>query len=495
MTFNNEPYKNIKGSPIVSWIDGSYFENRLDAEYYRPEYILSEKKLIQSGFQTKDLDSLTEKIHDGPGGWSLNISEYKETGIPLIRIVDFRNNLDVSKMVYISEEKHKELERYEVIPGDVLITAAGSIGESLVVPKRIKKASFRDLIRARVTDQISSYYLVSFLNSKYGRTITRRLAHGAVQLHLKLYDARTLQIPIPELKVQEFIGAKMRLAEKCREEARMMFTLGEQDLNRYLNLPQLNMNENPVGWQVDPISDLLFGRLTAQNYLPVYTQATSSLRERGDCLSLGCLIKNKGRDISGGATPKGAEYPIKGVPFLRVQNVLRNFIDLNDIVFIDEKTNASMKRSQVKPYDVILTITGYPGNAACVTPDLLPLNMNQHSVRFSLIDKVDPFYIAAFINSEYGIAQVNQRAAGATRDALDYPSVKSILIPIIDLDSQKKIGTYFRQSAYLRRKAQDLIEQAKIEVENLVDGSLNTRDILAGNVKPPSWEEIEFNKV
>jgi len=410
MTFNNEPYKNIKGSPIVSWIDGSYFENRLDAEYYRPEYILSEKKLIQSGFQTKDLDSLTEKIHDGPGGWSLNISEYKETGIPLIRIVDFRNNLDVSKMVYISEEKHKELERYEVIPGDVLITAAGSIGESLVVPKRIKKASFRDLIRARVTDQISSYYLVSFLNSKYGRTITRRLAHGAVQLHLKLYDARTLQIPIPELKVQE-------------------------------------------------------------------------------------LIKNKGRDISGGATPKGAEYPIKGVPFLRVQNVLRNFIDLNDIVFIDEKTNASMKRSQVKPYDVILTITGYPGNAACVTPDLLPLNMNQHSVRFSLIDKVDPFYIAAFINSEYGIAQVNQRAAGATRDALDYPSVKSILIPIIDLDSQKKIGTYFRQSAYLRRKAQDLIEQAKIEVENLVDGSLNTRDILAGNVKPPSWEEIEFNKV
>jgi hypothetical protein len=66
-----------------------------------------------------------------------------------------------------------------------------------------------------------------------------------------------------------------------------------------------------------------------------------------------------------------------GIPFL--QNIAKNFIDLSNVVYISTEMDEEID-DQIKPYDVILTITGYPGTKAVATPDSLPLNMSQHSV-------------------------------------------------------------------------------------------------------------------
>jgi hypothetical protein len=44
---------------------------------------------------------------------------------------------------------------------------------------------------------------------------------------------------------------------------------------------------------------------------------------------------------------------------------------------------------------------------------------------------------------------------------------------------------------FLKEKANHLITEAKTNVEALIEGRLDVEGINAGQVQPPSWEEVE----
>ena len=64
--------------------------------------------------------------------------------------------------------------------------------------------------------------------------------------------------------------------------------------------------------------------------------------------------------ISSGNTPKGGSqvYVDKGIMFFRSQNVWKNKILLDDIAYIDDKTNRNMKDTILEHGDLLITKTG-----------------------------------------------------------------------------------------------------------------------------------------
>ena len=75
--------------------------------------------------------------------------------------------------------------------------------------------------------------------------------------------------------------------------------------------------------------------------------------------------------MSGGATPLGAEYSTEGVPFLRVQNIMQNYFNLSDMVYITKEQSNEIARSRLKEGDVLLTITGVSYGKSSVVPATL----------------------------------------------------------------------------------------------------------------------------
>lgn len=71
-------------------------------------------------------------------------------------------------------------------------------------------------------------------------------------------------------------------------------------------------------------------------------------------------LKNLSTDILNGTTPKGGDknYVDKGIMFFRSQNVWRNELRLDDIVYIDEDTQKKMKKTSLKYKDILMTKTG-----------------------------------------------------------------------------------------------------------------------------------------
>ena len=129
--------------------------------------------------------------------------------------------------------------------------------------------------------------------------------------------------------------------------------------------------------------------------------------------------------------------------------------------------------------DIILTITGYPGSAAIVSEEDLPLNINQHSVRFAVEDRWPPGFVAAAINSTFGRLQVERLAIGGTRDALDYTSVRELLIPAIDENTRKDIGRSVVTASRAARSAERLTSAAIFLVEALIEGRITEKELCA----------------
>ena len=73
------------------------------------------------------------------GGFAFKSSEYKLSGVPVIRISDFNNEkINLSDVVHYIEDKH--LEKYELYEGDVIIAmTGGTIGKLAIVQKGLGK--------------------------------------------------------------------------------------------------------------------------------------------------------------------------------------------------------------------------------------------------------------------------------------------------------------------------------------------------------------------
>ena len=173
---------------------------------------------------------------------------------------------------------------------------------------------------------------------------------------------------------------------------------------------------------------------------------------------MGALIS----DISSGATPKVDEdyyTDSSGIPFLRVQNVVDEGIDLSDAKFITtEVHNGMLKRSQLKKDDLVFTITGRIGSVA-VVPDNFEGNINQHSVRFQLKthitnNAINPRYVAVFLNLSLGQSLAIREVTGGTRPALDYKALYSLRIILPPTNIQNHIVSIMR-SAYDQKKRKE----------------------------------------
>ena len=81
-------------------------------------------------------------------------------------IKDFDISLDDG--FYISEEKHKKLQRSALKPEDILLTTIGHLGSASIVPQDFGEANMnQNFVKIEIDKSIiSPYYIVAYLNSK-----------------------------------------------------------------------------------------------------------------------------------------------------------------------------------------------------------------------------------------------------------------------------------------------------------------------------------------
>lgn len=175
---------------------------RLDVFYWNHDFRRLDEKLTNCKYPVVKLQELVLEqggVKDGPGGWLISKAEYVEHGIPMLRGVNvLSGDIDLSNVIYISEEKNRQLSASEVLPGDILITMRGTFGRAAIVPHSIPKANLNAAVcRIRLKDTSLSEYVMWYLNSQIAYKQFKRHGTKAVQDDLNLGYIKSLKVILP----------------------------------------------------------------------------------------------------------------------------------------------------------------------------------------------------------------------------------------------------------------------------------------------------------
>lgn len=198
--------KNIMQSILlkISEID---LKDRLTVEHYICQDIKLIHKLRESVYPLVPLGQIAKV----KGGKRLPANaQYSITGIPYVRVVDIGDfEVDLSNVVYISEDLHNKIQRYQLQQNDIAIVIVGAtIGKTAIFKSTVSPCNFNENL-ARISSKDNKFnlqYLLAYLQSCFGQAYISWLTGGSAQAKLSLERIEKINIPIPPKPIQDRIA-------------------------------------------------------------------------------------------------------------------------------------------------------------------------------------------------------------------------------------------------------------------------------------------------
>ncbi len=437
----------------TSTIKFSQIEDRIDAEYYKPEYL----KLDISLENAQLLGDLLAKIDRDPNFYNIG---YAKTGIPLIRGVEFQPPfLDLCDVEHISQETHNQFLKTEIHPRDLIMTVRGTIGKTAIVPDELKIANISpNLIFLRPKNLNQSIFLAVVLNSNIGQNQIERIISGSVQGTITVPDIEAIKIPIPPQSFQQKIEEIVKEAQEKRKLADEKYKEAEEILNKELGLENLDLStQKTFEAKFSEVRD----RFDPEYYQPVYENIYKFLKQKSKPLTEVCkIIRTK---ISPQNTPE------KIFRYIEIGGVNNSTGEIEEVLNLRGWEVPSGVKYVIKNNDVLLSaVRTYLKGIALVSNnyegDIATTGF--HVLREPIIK---PETLFLFLRSHFGLLQFKKFFLGSTYPVIKNYDLKNILVPIFPQPLQQKISSLIQKSFKLHKEAKELLGEAKRKVEEMIE--------------------------
>jgi len=144
----------------------------------------------------------------GPFGTALKKHEHQKSGIPVYGIENIGEGVfRKPNKIFITEEKAKELQAFEVKPYDIIISRSGTVGEICSIPENIAGGIIStNLIRVRLDLRIiSTKYFVYLFQGGNVREQVKELCKGSTRAFLNQTILSSINFPLCSLPEQQAI--------------------------------------------------------------------------------------------------------------------------------------------------------------------------------------------------------------------------------------------------------------------------------------------------
>jgi type I restriction enzyme S subunit len=157
--------------------------------------------------------------------------------------------------------------------------------------------------------------------------------------------------------------------------------------------------------------------------------------------------------------PMADRYTAEGIPFLRSQNIAPFRLNVEDVKYVPREFHEKLRKSALRPGDVAVVRTGYPGTA-CVIPDTYEELNCADLVVITPSGELNPYYLAAIFNSAWGMASVAGNLVGVAQQHFNVGAAKELEVRLPPRTTQDRIAGIL--SAY-----DELIENSQRRIKIL----------------------------
>jgi putative type I restriction-modification system, S subunit len=196
---------------------------------------------------------LLKEIANVKNGYAFDSSKYSDKGIPIIRIADIKDNIDLSKCVCIDEEINKE---FLIKKGSLLIALSGATTGKMSVFSDNKIAYLNQRICSIYTknEDISQEFLIYFLKSIQKKIIVN--SYGGAQPNISSKWIENIKIKVPNIEIQKKISKKLELlANSINSRKSQLVFLKELIKSLFIKFFG-NPEYNEKGWSFSSLKDI-----------------------------------------------------------------------------------------------------------------------------------------------------------------------------------------------------------------------------------------------
>jgi len=434
---------------------------RVDSNYFKKNYLKGEDVVRKKGsVRLCDLGASVKSF----GAYSLNNEvHYLDSGIPFIRGVNMKNGrVNFSDMLYISPQANTLLWKSEVKQGMVLLSMSGTIGDVAIATSNwpYPVNSNQDIAKIDTSGAVNPFALYAYLLSRYGQDYLHREARGSVQQHVFLSQIEQLEVPKFSDEFAQATQYVIEISEQLSLLAEREIRAAEDALLTALGLDAWTPPE-ALSYVRQSSQAFAAGRLDAEHFQPRFAALAALISAKGNCERLGdkLLFNARGRQ---------PEYADVGLPVINSKHVLRNEVRYDDdnrrAVFGDDSL-------LIQSGDVLINGTGVGtiGRAAAYLHEASALPDN-HVTILRPNSKLDPVYLAVFLNSLAGQLQVDQRLRGSSGQIELYPTdIAEFQVWVAPKALQLDIRRLVEQSYAHRERATRLLDAAKRAAEIAIE--------------------------
>lgn len=457
-------YKVVSSNPSIIWISTDIIQERLSTDSFNENYLKwKERCIINDCFEMKKIKDISKEMNIG----FTSKRDYQSTGIKFLNISNINQfSFKFDNIKFISKEVHEKLKKSQLKQGDVLLTITGTIGDSVVVPNNFGEANISaNLVSIRLKENYDPYYLSVFFNSKYGKLQTKGSSKSNVWSNLGVQQVKDIEIPIPSSEIQKYIGDKVRKAEELREEAKKVES---KIKNLFKSLFNIELNKSNI-WYLKP--GCISNRIDCEYNYNYFYELEDKFKNSGlEVVSLGNLIKKKMSEPQ----TNSSDFVSEGVPVLRITDIHEDNLDFDNCAKMPENVYERLKDFQLVPSDIIFGLSGTVGRAI-VVPDEIPDKAitNRRIAKVTLNNPKLAHYIALFLNSEYGFVQLQRETTGGVQKNLRLEDITKVKIPLPKEEYIKEFTVKVKEKIRLLNKFKKLIQEAKQDVEDLIEGNFD----------------------
>ncbi len=399
-------------------------------------------------------------------GYAFKSTDWREQGIPVIKIGNISNGSDV---IYDEQTQHVDNdfytsldEKYHIEKGDVLISLTGShinqpnsmvgrccrnySGNKFLLNQRAGK-----VIPLDNTDGGYLYYLLSTNAVKYD--IANRAYGVANQLNVSPKDIKSIKWCFPDIQKQrriaDVLSAYDDLIENNNKRIALLEKAAQELYKEWFVRFRFPGHENtkfvnglPEGWEIKPLGEIT--------------------------------------DIGSSKRVYLSDYIANGVPFYRSKEIIQlsEGQDISEPLYISDEVykNFQKKFGAPRKYDILITSVGTIGRSylsdghafyfkdgnltwlkTCNSPELATM-------------------IYCWLNCEQGKQTLSLLTIGTSQSALTIENLRKIkiVIPVPQILNffAEKVMNINNQKDYLKKQKQNLIKQRDLLLPRLMSGKL-----------------------